>query len=405
MITPSYPYRPSTASFCRRVRPGRACTAMLAALWLSVVLCLSTVQAAVTTEVSFNDPAGAYSAYYAPLISHVQAGMANWTGQLTQDVTVRVVIRFSGSTGTTADGRSFTNAFSHADGARNVQMEGLAAKLTGLIPNSNTAPDVDIFVNPSYLMNELWFDPEPTQRTVPLPANKTDAMSTFTHEICHALGFAGFLNLTTGERPAGYESAFDEHTVFDGKNFFFTGASAVGIYGSPVPLTYGNTYHLGNSAPRPGADLLPEYLMNGVYFTRGKRYYVSPPELAMLKDTGLDLSAPSQSGPPVSLAVTTPIATPNGTPGVFTLSIPAALPSDLTISYAVKGSAVNGVDYVFFKGTTKIKAGKTSKALKVKAEGDLGGASKKTVKLTLVAGTGYTVGTTEDVKIKIVPGS
>ena len=358
-------------------------------------------RAAVTTEVTFNDPAGAYTAYYGPLTSHVQAGMRNWTAGVASDITVRAVVRFAGSNGGTADGRSFTNAFSHTDGTgRSVQMEGLAARLTGLIPASSPAPDIDIFVNPAYLTNELWFDPQPDRRVAPVPVNKTDAMSTFTHEIGHALGFAGFINQTTGARPDGYESAFDERISFDGTNFFFNGAGAVQAYGGPVPLTFGNLYHLGNNAPRPGADLLADSLMNGVTFTRGKRYHVSALELAMLKDTGLSLE-----GPAVSVAATTPVAAVDGTPGVYTFSIPAALPTDLKIAYRIKGQAVNGVDYAAVKGTLKIKAGQTSKTLKIKAQGDLGGAAKKTLKLSLSPGAGYSVGTAGTIKMKLVHGS
>ena len=56
---------------------------------------------------------------------------------------------------------------------------------------------------------------------------------------------------------------------------------------------------------------------------------------------------------------------------------------------------------MLLKATKKIKAGKTSKPIKVIPEGNLGGASKKTVVLTLQPGTGYQVGTAGKVKVKI----
>lgn len=53
------------------------------------------------------------------------------------------------------------------------------------------------------------------------------------------------------------------------------------------------------------------------------------------------------------------------------------------------------MDYQALTGTAKLKAGKTSKKVPVVPEGDLGGAAKKTVVLTLQPGTGYTVGTAD----------
>jgi hypothetical protein len=70
----------------------------------------------------------------------------------------------------------------------------------------------------------------------------------------------------------------------------FTGPSATALYGGPVPLTVGSYAHLGNPAPLPGTDLIPD-LMNGVAFTRGTRYHITPLDLAMLRD--LESTLPS----------------------------------------------------------------------------------------------------------------
>ena len=117
----------------------------------------------------------------------------------------------------------------------------------------------------------------------------------------------------------------------------------------------------------------------------------------------IDVAA-ANSLPVVTLAATANADVTTGQAGAFTLSLSAASGADLTIHYTVKGSAIPGTDYQMLKGTAKIKAGKTSKAIKVVPVGDLGGASKKTVVLTLQPGTGYTVGTTGKVKIKITSG-
>ena len=87
--------------------------------------------------------------------------------------------------------------------------------------------------------------------------------------------------------------------------------------------------------------------------------------------------------------------------GEFTVSLSEAQDHDVVINFAVKGSAVNGTDYALFKGTKKIKAGQTSKPIKIIPQGDLEGAAKKVVTLNLAPGNGYTIGTLDQVKVKI----
>ena len=114
-------------------------------------------------------------------------------------------------------------------------------------------------------------------------------------------------------------------------------------------------------------------------------------------------TATASSLPVVTLAATIPSVTDgSGDIGEFTLSLPAAQGSDVVVNLLIKGSGINGVDYALLKTTKKIKAGKTSKPIKVVPEGDLGGASKKTVVLELAQGSGYTVGTVGKVKVKIL---
>ena len=84
------------------------------------------------------------------------------------------------------------------------------------------------------------------------------------------------------------------------------------------------------------------------------------------------------------------------------MSNPAS--ANVIVNYAIKGSAVNGRDYVMLTGTKKIKAGKTSQPIKIIPQGDLGGMSKRKVDLVLEPGTGYTVGNAEKVKVTIVAG-
>lgn len=106
--------------------------------------------------------------------------------------------------------------------------------------------------------------------------------------------------------------------------------------------------------------------------------------------------------PTATLTATVP-ATRVGSsaPGEFTVSLSSAVTTKVTVHYTVAGSAVNGTDDTLLTGTVKIKPGQTSKVIDVVGQGDLGGAAKKTVKLTLAAGDGYTVETTDTETVKI----
>jgi hypothetical protein len=132
----------------------------------------------------------------------------------------------------------------------------------------------------------MWFDSDPFNRFGPVPSTKTEAYSVFTHELGHAFAFNGWRDDFDGTLPGDYASPFDVLTTFDGANFFFTGYTAVDIYGGLVPLTFGNYRHVGNSSPRPGDDLLTD-LMNGAIRYRGTRYAVSPLNLAIALDAGV----------------------------------------------------------------------------------------------------------------------
>ncbi len=107
--------------------------------------------------------------------------------------------------------------------------------------------------------------------------------------------------------------------------------------------------------------------------------------------------------PTVTLTLTTPSAQFGGsTYGQITLTFSSVQDHDLHIVYSVKGTGLNGTDYVFLKGTAKLKAGKTSKPIKIVPLGDGRGLGKRTVKFTLLPGDGYTVGTETPLKVKLL---
>lgn len=74
----------------------------------------------------------------------------------------------------------------------------------------------------------------------------------------------------------------------------------------------------------------------------------------------------------------------------------------LTVSYRVSGMGINGTDFVMLKGTKTFKPGQLTRRVDVTPEGMLEGAAKKKVKLTVVAGDGYVLGTPVTAKVHIL---
>lgn len=121
---------------------------------------------------------------------------------------------------------------------------------------------------------------------------------------------------------------------------------------------------------------------------------------AVSKQVAVDVLA---SLPSASLVSTQPTVTlGSGGAGAFTLSLSTPATVDQFVYYNVAGSARNGLDYVFLKGQAKIKAGNSSKTIRIIPLGNLGGASKRTVKLSLTAGLGYEADGGKPAKVTIL---
>ncbi|HTM52557.1 MAG TPA: hypothetical protein VL175_00930 [Pirellulales bacterium] len=255
-----------------------------------LVGCKSCACAAINWNLTINDPGSSFKAYYAPIQSNLSAALGDWSSHLFSGGSrnIEVEIDFTDVGITRSTGYSATSVFTKNVGGINVFEQAVAAEVrTGIDPNG-AAIDMYVKFQPAYLINELWFDPNPQSRSAPVPLDRTDAYSVLLHEVAHAIGFNGWKNGTngavTGSPP--FESTFDRYEAFDGSNLFFTGPAAMALHGGPVPITFGNNWHIGNASPRPGSDLIPD-LMNGVVFSRGTRYNISALDLAVLSDSGV----------------------------------------------------------------------------------------------------------------------
>lgn len=160
-----------------------------------------------------------------------------------------------------------------------------------------TSADIELIIDPNYLVSTLWFDPNPAARTETIPTGKIDAYSAILHEMGHAFFFNGFLDSVAYTPISGNDrSVFDSLLTVDGNQPFFRGATAVGVYGGDVPLTRGNLYHLGNQTGA-GTDLVPN-LMNGALFNVQQRYSIGPLESAMAQDLIAAATRPEEPPPP-----------------------------------------------------------------------------------------------------------
>jgi hypothetical protein len=221
------------------------------------------------------------------IVANTVAALDLWTRHLAGGAAIEVEIELSGSV-VRAAGYSLTSGFVRHENGVAVFEQGVAYEIrTGWDPNS-AEPDLRILLNNDYVADELWFDPEPAQRWIPVPADRTDAVSLLAHELGHALAFNGWWDPSQGRPPLRYGSTWDLLTDYDGSALYFVGAAAAALYGGPVPVTAGNNWHVGNAAG-PGSDLLGD-LMNGVEIRRGTRYDVSALDLAMLADMGVPMA-------------------------------------------------------------------------------------------------------------------
>lgn len=271
--------------------------------------------AAISFDITFDDPTGRYSPYYSDIISHTNAAGKTWNRYLGSDANLDVYISFSDIP--TAAGHSATSAYVGSSGSSWVYEQGAAAEVrTGIDPNG-AAPDININLGNDYLLNDLWFDPNPYRRSALVPDDKIDAASVFLHEFGHAFAFNGWRDSLDGSLPGNYQSTFDELVVAEGKNLYFTGEGAMRVYGDKVPLTFGNYAHLGNYGSL-GGDLVSD-LMNGVAFNYGDRAFISNLDIAILADTGvidmpMDMIEPLSDGPLTDGTLTAAPATVNAVP-------------------------------------------------------------------------------------------
>ncbi len=273
---------------------------------------------AITFNVTFDDPSARYATYYSDIKLHTQAAGDRWNVFLASDAQLDVRVGFSDIA--TAEGHSGASGYVGDNGVSFVYEQGAAAEVrTGIDPNG-TAPDIYFNFGSDYLLNDLWFDPDPYQRSSMVPTDKIDATSVILHELGHSFAFNGWRDAKDGSLPGGYQSTFDELVIAEGGGLFFIGEQAMQEYGDKIPLTLDNYAHLGNLDPQSFSEAsLAADLMNGVAFNYGDRAFISNLDVAILADTGvIDL--------PESMNVDAPFDGSIGAGGPATAAVGALVP-------------------------------------------------------------------------------
>jgi hypothetical protein len=217
----------------------------------------------------------------AQLIAALNEALGDFSSHMSGKGTLVTQLNLGDAGASRADGSStvyLTNGLT-AGGQTLVQLGSIEALRTGQHPQGTTS-DITINLDRDYLPL-LHFGDDP------VPAGRVDAVSVFRHELQHAFGMTGYIQndgvaLSNGTYMTAFDTFIDRHE--DG-SAFFTGPTAVSLYGGAVPLTTTsstqNFYHLANTLN----DTLVHDLMTGVYFS-GQTYEISNLDLAILKDVG-----------------------------------------------------------------------------------------------------------------------
>lgn len=233
--------------------------------------------------ITIADPNNQFLGLQTKLYNQVKGAIEQWRSALVTKGTVRILVVPTNDSQATLQGMSVANRFIGYSSGIPVYEEGSAYVIRTGKNIDPTKPDMRIEINPAYLVNETWFDPQPLSRTAVVPYNKVDLVSLLVHEMGHAFGFNGFIDQTSGRTNPNYLSVFDTFIRQDSSGqVTFNGSNAMAIYGGPVPLTPGNYYHYGtNQTPA-----LFYQLMNGIVFYYGTRYWIRDLDLGFMKDMG-----------------------------------------------------------------------------------------------------------------------
>lgn len=222
------------------------------------------------------------------LKNNLSTAMCEWLKNIEGQGDILISLKIAKTTASRASGRSVSSYFIGYRGNRNLFEQSIIAKIQKGVDANGPLPDIEVIIDPSYL-HLLWFDPDPLKRTARIPHGKLDGYSMLLHELGHAIAFNGWIDQKTGYPAGSAISTYDRHVIYKNGLYYFTGKNAVKLYGKPIILgkRHNNYQHVGNT--RRDDKTLVRDLMNGVVLEYQYRYFISPLDLAILKDCGVKL--------------------------------------------------------------------------------------------------------------------
>lgn len=166
---------------------------------------------------------------------------------------------------------------------------GVAAEILQQRDPNGAQHDAEIYLNRQRLSaGQIWFDPEPSLRTQPVPAGKVDGLSLFIHELGHVFCYSGRFDLASINQgmPPNRLSTFDNFVRMKNNKPFFIGNLSKALFGSAVPLnTKKSVYsHFDVPLDSPNIPVMAEQSIR-----RQTRYSLTNLDVAVLHDCGLTL--------------------------------------------------------------------------------------------------------------------
>src|SRR5690606_5744133 len=140
-----------------------------------------------TFNVDVVDDTGLASDVIALIRSNTMAAAKTWAAFLEGEGEVDIRVKIEATTMGRASGASGSSGFVADDGDLKIYEQGLVTKIQSADDVNGPEPDVEIQIDPQYLKDVLWLDPEPETRTTVIPDDRTDTVSMLMHEIGHAI--------------------------------------------------------------------------------------------------------------------------------------------------------------------------------------------------------------------------
>lgn len=283
------------------------------------ILLSNVAEAKIPYRVTIVDPTGALGSDRQLFLDNLDAAVQDWAkwvsskGELWIEVEVDANnVRFGA--------KSNSQIFSKHDIYDIYELSGPYKMRTGKSVDENLA-DILIVINPQFMRDELFMDPNPKTRTTPVPSGKRDLVGILAHELGHGFGIHGFRMKDTGwvSSTDNRITTFDTFIRFFSDEPVFCGRAVILVYGNCAPLTFfdreverreivhdgikysahlgpeQNLYHIGRfDVQEPESDLSFFSIMAGAAeFAEprenlpGIRSYVNALDSAILHDLGV----------------------------------------------------------------------------------------------------------------------